>query len=90
MKLLDYVAIYGLVLMPVGAIVVAEHWLFPLLGIEQYQCRNARRNDELEGARGVGSNPIGLRPVADPPFLPVAARLFCCAGVVHRMELAAA
>jgi cytosine permease len=39
MKLLDYVAIYGLVLMPVGAIVVAEHWLFPLLGIEQYRCR---------------------------------------------------
>ena len=39
MKLLDYVAIYGLVLMPVGAIVVAEHWLFPLLGIEQYQCQ---------------------------------------------------
>jgi cytosine permease len=39
MKLLDYVAIYGLVLMPVGAIVFAEHWLFPLLGIEQYQCR---------------------------------------------------
>jgi purine-cytosine permease-like protein len=38
MKLLDYVAIYGLVLMPVGAIVVAEHWLFPRLGIEQYQC----------------------------------------------------
>ena len=37
MKLLDYVAIYGLVLMPVGAIVFAEHWLFPLLGMEQYR-----------------------------------------------------
>jgi purine-cytosine permease-like protein len=37
MKLLDYVAIYGLVLMPVGAIVFAEHWLFPRLRIEQYQ-----------------------------------------------------
>ncbi len=37
LKLLDYVAIYGLVLMPIGAIVFAEHWLFPLLGIEQYQ-----------------------------------------------------
>jgi cytosine permease len=37
MKLLDYVAIYGLVLMPVGAIVFAEHWVFPLLKIDQYQ-----------------------------------------------------
>jgi purine-cytosine permease-like protein len=37
LRLLDYVAIYGLVLMPVGAIVIAEHWLFPRLGIEQYQ-----------------------------------------------------
>jgi purine-cytosine permease-like protein len=37
MKLLDYVALYGLVLMPVGAVVVAEHWLFPWLGIAQYQ-----------------------------------------------------
>jgi purine-cytosine permease-like protein len=37
LKLLDYVAIYGLVLMPIGAIVFAEHWLFPLLRIGQYQ-----------------------------------------------------
>ncbi|OGD13775.1 MAG: hypothetical protein A2W20_09025 [Candidatus Aminicenantes bacterium RBG_16_66_30] len=37
LKLLDYVAIYGIVLMPIGAIVFAEHWLFPLLKIEQYQ-----------------------------------------------------
>jgi len=36
MKLLDYVAIYGLVLMPIGAIVFAEHWIFPLLKINQY------------------------------------------------------
>jgi len=35
-RLLDYVAIYGLVLMPVGAIVFAEHWVFPWLEIEQY------------------------------------------------------
>jgi cytosine permease len=35
-RLLDYVAIYGLVLMPIGAIVLAEHWLFPVLKIEQF------------------------------------------------------
>ncbi|RPI25128.1 MAG: hypothetical protein EHM61_15205 [Acidobacteria bacterium] len=37
LKLLDYVAIYGLVLMPIGAIVFTEHWILPRLGIEQYQ-----------------------------------------------------
>ncbi|MEW6234311.1 MAG: hypothetical protein AB1656_02895 [Candidatus Omnitrophota bacterium] len=36
MKLLDFVAIYGLILMPIGAVVFAEHWLFPLLGLQQY------------------------------------------------------
>jgi len=33
MQLLDFVAIFGLVLMPIGAIVFAEHWLFPRLGL---------------------------------------------------------
>jgi hypothetical protein len=37
LKLLDYVAIYGLVLMPVGAVVFTEHWIFPLLKIERYR-----------------------------------------------------
>jgi purine-cytosine permease-like protein len=37
MKLLDYVAIYGLLLMPVGAIVLAEHWILPRLGVRQYR-----------------------------------------------------
>jgi NCS1 family nucleobase:cation symporter-1 len=36
MKLLDFVAIYGLTLMPIGAIVFTEHWLFPRLGLQQY------------------------------------------------------
>jgi len=31
MHLLDFVALYGLILMPVGAIVFAEHWIFPQL-----------------------------------------------------------
>jgi purine-cytosine permease-like protein len=42
MKLLDYVAIYGLILMPVGAIVLAEHWVFPRLGIRQYRAERQR------------------------------------------------
>jgi len=37
MRLLDFVAIYGLILMPVGAAVFAEFWLIPRLGIRQYR-----------------------------------------------------
>jgi purine-cytosine permease-like protein len=37
LKLLDYVAIYGLVLIPIGAIVFTEHWLLPRLGVAPYQ-----------------------------------------------------
>jgi NCS1 family nucleobase:cation symporter-1 len=36
LKLLDYVAVYGLVLVPVGAIVFSEHWLLPRVGVVQY------------------------------------------------------
>ncbi len=34
--LLDYVAIYGLLISPIGAIVVTEHWIFPKTGLRQY------------------------------------------------------
>ncbi len=34
--LLDFVGIYGLLLTPVGAIVLTEHWLFPRLGLRRY------------------------------------------------------
>ena len=37
LRLLDFVAIYGLILMPVGAIVFAEHWIFPVIGLPQYK-----------------------------------------------------
>lgn len=43
LRLLDYVAVYGLVLMPIGAIVFAEHWIFPRLGIPQYQAEKRRQ-----------------------------------------------
>jgi NCS1 family nucleobase:cation symporter-1 len=35
-KLLDFVGIYGLLLMPVGVIVFVEHWIFPRIGLVQY------------------------------------------------------
>jgi purine-cytosine permease-like protein len=33
MKLLDFVALYGLLLMPMGAVVFADYWIFPKLGL---------------------------------------------------------
>jgi NCS1 family nucleobase:cation symporter-1 len=35
-RLLDFVGIYGVLLMPVGAIVFVEHWLFPRFGLTRY------------------------------------------------------
>lgn len=35
-KLLDFVGIMGLMLAPVGAVIVAEHWLFPRIGFTRY------------------------------------------------------
>ena len=34
MKLLDFVALYGLILMPMGAVIFADFWLFPRLGLK--------------------------------------------------------
>lgn len=35
-RLLDFVGLYGLLLAPVGAIVLAEHWIFPRIGLTRY------------------------------------------------------
>jgi NCS1 family nucleobase:cation symporter-1 len=34
--MLDFVVVYGLILMPMGTIVVVEHWLFPRLGWSRF------------------------------------------------------
>jgi cytosine permease len=34
MKLLDFVALYGLLLMPMGAVIFADFWLLPKLGLQ--------------------------------------------------------
>jgi len=43
LRLLDFVALYGLILMPVGAIVFAEHWILPRLNIRKYRAELHRR-----------------------------------------------
>lgn len=35
MRLLDFVALYGLLLMPMGAVIFADFWLLPRLGLER-------------------------------------------------------
>ncbi len=36
MKLLDFVALYGLILMPMGAVIFADFWILPRLGLRSY------------------------------------------------------
>lgn len=40
-KLLDFVGLMGLMLAPVGAVIVTEHWLFPRLGLTRYWAQDA-------------------------------------------------
>ena len=35
-KLMDFVGLMGLTLAPIGAVIVAEHWLFPRVGLTRY------------------------------------------------------
>jgi cytosine permease len=42
MRLLDFVAIYGLILMPIGAVVFAEYWLIPKLNLTQYRAEKKK------------------------------------------------
>ncbi len=35
-KLMDFVGLMGLILAPVGAVIVTEHWLFPRFGLTRY------------------------------------------------------
>ncbi len=36
MNLLEFVALYGLILMPMGAVIFADFWLFPRIGLQQH------------------------------------------------------
>ncbi len=42
MKLLGFVALYGLILMPMGAIIFVDFWLFPKLGLKRFYAEAAR------------------------------------------------
>lgn len=42
MKLLGFVALYGLILMPMGAVVFTDYWIFPKLGLRQYYAEHRK------------------------------------------------
>ncbi|MBL4826147.1 MAG: hypothetical protein JKY66_00270 [Spongiibacteraceae bacterium] len=42
-RLMDFVGLMGLVLAPIGAVIVAEHWLFPRLGLTRYWIKYSQR-----------------------------------------------
>ena len=87
-KLLDFVGVYGLLLMPVGAIVFVEHWIFPRIGFTQFWASRKGLDRELAGPRRLArlGRPRrgGLAERVDPPVLPGAPRLGPDRGRLHR------
>jgi purine-cytosine permease-like protein len=51
MQLLGFVAIYGLILMPMGAVIFADFWIFPKLGLQQYYAE--QRKLKINWAAGI-------------------------------------
>ena len=51
MTLLNFVALYGLVLMPMGAVVFTDFWIFPKLGLRQYYAEH--RSLKINWAAGI-------------------------------------
>lgn len=60
-RLLDFVGLYGLLLAPAGAIVLAEHWVFPRLGLTQYWAHYQNKSLNWPAlVAWVGSVAVGL------------------------------
>jgi purine-cytosine permease-like protein len=51
MRLLGFVAMYGLLLMPMGAVIFTDFWVFPKLGIRQYYAEH--RGLKINWAAGI-------------------------------------
>jgi NCS1 family nucleobase:cation symporter-1 len=60
-KLLDFVGVYGLLLSPIGAIVLTEHWLFPRLGWQRHSVlRTGQRLSSAAAGAWLGALVAGL------------------------------
>ncbi|MEA1878232.1 MAG: hypothetical protein U9N86_15420 [Bacteroidota bacterium] len=44
MRLLDFVAIYGMILMPMGAVIFIDFWILPKLGLKQLWAESTGKN----------------------------------------------
>ena len=42
MQLLGFVALYGLILMPMGAVIFTDFWIFPKLGLKQFYAESSK------------------------------------------------
>ncbi len=51
MRLLGFVALYGLILMPMGAVIFADFWIFPKLGLKQFYAEH--RSLKINWAAGI-------------------------------------
>ncbi len=50
MKLLDFVALYGLILMPMGAIIMMDFYIIPKLGLKRYYAETFHKTFSVSGA----------------------------------------
>lgn len=50
MKLLDFVALWGMILMPMGAVIFVDFWILPKLGLKQYFAESAGLQFNIAGA----------------------------------------
>ena len=79
--LLDYVAIYGLLISPIGAIIVTEHWILstnrlaPLLGNPQGPFAQLGGTADLGHGGGLGHRPRARRSAAPVLRLPSGLRI---------------
>lgn len=46
-KLMDFVGLMGLIIAPLGAVLVTEHWIFPRIGKTRYWARYRRLNTNM-------------------------------------------
>jgi purine-cytosine permease-like protein len=50
MRLLEIIAVYGLVLMPMGAIIFVDFWLFPRIGLKRFYAETAHISFNISAA----------------------------------------
>jgi len=80
-KLLGFVGIMGLMLAPIGAVIVTEHWIFPRIGFTRYWS-HYQKNTTMGSLVVPGAVP-GTK-WHTPPVLPADSDLALCHAVVHR------